>query len=145
MKKLGRIVIVGIAGGLIVFLWGTASHLVLSPFALASNVYRETEFVRVCWSFAMNLVLGFFYAGAYALVNGGKDYRAGRRVLTFLGLLFLMGVAPRALIAYRYFGLNLPAVLGWTISWTVEAILVAIAVVLLWPRPKVTVAAATVP
>jgi hypothetical protein len=137
MRKFGRIVVVGLAGGLVVFLWGTASHLVLSPFAVGSNVFREADLARVLWSFGLNLVLGFFYVAAYALVNGGHERGMGRRLLNFFGLLFLMGVAPRALISYRYFELPARAVAGWTISWTVEALLVALIVALWWPRPKI--------
>ncbi len=136
MRKLGRIVVVGIAGGLVVFLWGTVSHWVLSHFEVGSDMFRETDLPRIFWSFGLNLILGFFYVAAYALTNGGRDRRMWLRLLKFFGLLFLVGVAPRALISYRYFELSASAVVGWTFSWAVEALLVAWLVALWWPRPK---------
>jgi len=137
MEKLSKILLVGIGAGLVVSIWGSLSHLLLTPFAPGAQVFfKKQGFELVVLTFGLNLILGFFYVAAYALTGNGRPGPRWRRVLSFWGLLLLIGAAPRALIVYRYFPLPDEYVLAWAASWAAEAALVAILITFLWPRAK---------
>lgn len=136
MEKLGKILLVGMGAGLVVSVWGSLSHLLLTPFAPAQLFFKKQGFELVVLTFGLNLILGFFYVAAYALTGNGRPGPRWRRILSFWGLLLLVGAAPRALIVYRYFPLPDEYVVGWAVSWAIEAALVAILVTFLWPRTK---------
>jgi hypothetical protein len=142
MDKLARIVLLGIAAGLVVSIWGTVSHLIVSPLGPGTDeFFKKQDFHLILVTFAFNVALGFFYVAAYALIGGAGGAAPWRRLLSFWGVLCLAGVAPRALFLYRYLSLPDKYVIGWAVSWLAEALFVAGVVALLWPRPKAAVKA----
>ncbi len=137
MERFGRIVLVGIAAGLLLSIWGTLSRVVLSPLAGdAAALFKEQDFQLVLLGFFLDLALGFFYVVAYAIIRRRGPAAFWKRFLLFWVILLTVGVLPRAVEAYRMLAVPDRLTLAWGIVWTAEALTLALVIALLFPKGR---------
>jgi hypothetical protein len=135
MGKFSRIVIVGIAAGLLLSVWGTLSQLALNPLASGvTGVFKSQGFQLVLLGFFLDLVLGFFFVLAFAIFRRAWPESFVKRLAFFWATLLLIGIAPRVFDMYRLLAVPGKLVAGWAVSWVAESLLVAVLIALLFPR-----------
>jgi hypothetical protein len=135
MNKIGRILLAAVVAGLALSIMGTATRLtVTSVVADAESLFKVQDFKAVLLGFFFDLATGFFYVLAFAVLAGGRRVNFVKQALAFWSLLLLLSVVPRAADIYRYFKFPDLLVLVWLIAWAVETLVVAVLVVLLYPK-----------
>jgi hypothetical protein len=137
MNRIGRILLVAIVAGLALSILGTVTRLVVTPLTVdVEKLFRDQDFEIVLLGFFFDLAIGFLYVLAFAIFAGGRREVFWKKALAFWSLLLLVGVVPRAADAYRYFEFPNLLVLAWLIAWALEALIVTVLVVLLFPKTK---------
>jgi len=142
MDKIGRLLLIGVAAGFILSIYGTVSRLVLAPFVAASaSALKAHDFRSVLLAFFLDVVTGVLYVGAYYIFFGRNGTSWARRFLSFWAMLVLASVLPRIVTVYKYFAVTDKLVVVWAAAWLLEATLVAVLISLLYPfMTKVTTA-----
>lgn len=137
MNRIGRILLAAVVAGLALSIMGTVMRLVVTPLTVdVESLFRDQGFQIVLLGFFFDLVVGFLYVMAFAIFAGGRREAFWKKALAFWSLLLLVGVVPRAADVYRYFELPNPLVLAWLVGWALEALVVTVLAVLLFPKPK---------
>ena len=137
MNRIGRILLVAVVAGLALSIMGTVTRLAVTPLTVdVESLFRDQDFEIVLLGFFFDLAVGFLYVLAFAIFAGGRRESFWKKAVAFWSLLLLVGVVPRAADVYRCFNFPDLLVLAWLVAWALEALVVTVLVVLLFPKPK---------
>lgn len=134
MPRSGRVLLIGVAAGFVLSIYGTASRLLLTPVTVGSTAaLKANNFQSVLLSFFLDVVLGVLFVGAYYIFFGRNGTPWLKRFLSFGGMLAFAGVLPRVITVYKYFAVTDKLVAAWAGVWLLEAVVMALLISLLYP------------
>jgi hypothetical protein len=137
MNRVARIVFTGIIAGLVIFIVGNATEIILSFFTRTPETTGKLDLVTtILVTFLVDLIAGLFITFTYGIVKNGLTANRVLRALSFALVLFLINVFPRAAEAYIGIPIANTAIVSLFAGWVVEAILVSFVIVLLYPERK---------
>jgi hypothetical protein len=137
MNRVARIIFTGLIAGLVIFVAGNVVD-VLSSFIIRAPVTtgKLDLAATILLTFLFDLIAGLLITLAYGIVKNGLPANRVFGALIYAGVLILVNALPRAADAYVGVPIDNVVLLSWLVSWTLEAVLAAFLIVLLYPGGK---------
>jgi hypothetical protein len=139
MNRIARIIFTGVIAGLVLFVVGNATEILLSFFLRVPETTGKLDLAAtILVTFLLDLIIGLLITFAYGIIKNGLAANRVFRVFSLALVLILINAFPRAADAYIAVPIPNTAIVSWFAGWILEAVLVSFAIVMLYPMKKKT-------